>query len=382
MTQVDSERGALRGAVRELLEDLCSEDHVRTAIGDHGGVDDALCNRIAEMGVLELAAPSFRDQEGASLLDLLVVFEELGRFLAPIPALSTAVTICALDAAEAKQLRWWARDIASGQRRVAVAVTVAEDMVTPRSRASASGPDGAPTVTARLPAVPDAVGADALLVLALHDEGTGLFLVPTSGTGVSVTAVQPFDLTRPAADVVLEDAEAHLIADEGSGRVAPVLWLAWLLLSAEQVGVAQRALDAVVSYAKIRTQFGRAIGSFQAVKHSCVDMLVQVQGSRELVRAAAVALDAGASHEAFLQVNLAAAYASEAAIDCAQRSLQIYGGIGFTWDHGAHLALRKARADSVRLGHASAHWQAVTGELTRRGLAAAGRPVPGEQVSR
>jgi alkylation response protein AidB-like acyl-CoA dehydrogenase len=382
MTQVDSERGALRGAVRELLEDLCSEDHVRTAIGDHGGVDDALYNRIAEMGVLELAAPSFRDQEGASLLDLLVVFEELGRFLAPIPALSTAVTICALDAAEAKQLRWWARDIASGQRRVAVAVTVAEDMVTPRSRASASGPDGAPTVTARLPAVPDAVGADALLVLALHDQGTGLFLVPTSGTGVSVTAVQPFDLTRPAADVVLEDAEAHLIADEGSGRVASVLWLAWLLLSAEQVGVAQRALDAVVSYAKIRTQFGRAIGSFQAVKHSCVDMLVQVQGSRELVRAAAVALDAGASHEAFLQVNLAAAYASEAAIDCAQRSLQIYGGIGFTWDHGAHLALRKARADSVRLGHASAHWQAVTGELTRRGLDGAGRPVPGEQVSR
>ncbi len=371
MTQADSERGTLRSAVRELLEDLCSEAHVRTAIGDHGGVDGALWNRIAEMGVLELAAPGFRNEEGATLLDLLVVFEELGQFLAPVPALSTAVTICALDAAADRQLRWWARDIASGQRRVAVAVTVAEDMVTPRSRASASGPAGAPTVTARLPAVPDAVGADALLVLALHDQGTGLFLVPTSGTGVCVTAVQPFDLTRPAADVVLEDAEAHLIADEGSGRVAPVLWLAWLLLSAEQVGVAQRVLDAVVSYAKIRTQFGRAIGSFQAVKHSCVDMLVQVEGSRELVRAAAVAMDAGEPHEAFLQVNLAAAYASEAAIDCAQRSLQIYGGIGFSWEHGAHLALRKARADSVRLSHASAHWQAVTGELARRGVVGA-----------
>jgi alkylation response protein AidB-like acyl-CoA dehydrogenase len=372
MTQADSERGALRMAVRELLEDLCSEDHVRAAIGDHGRVDDALWNRIAEMGVLELAAPGLRDQEGASLLDLLVVFEELGRFLAPVPALSTAVTICALDAAEDKQLRWWARDITSGQRRVAVAVTVAEDMVTPRAQVSAGGAVGAPAVTARLPALPDAVGADAILVLARHDEGTGLFLVPTSGTGVSVTAVEPFDLTRSAADVVLEEAEAYLITDEGSGRVAPVLWLAWLLLSAEQVGVAQRALDAAVSYAKIRTQFGRAIGSFQAVKHSCVDMLVQVQGSRELVRAAAAALDAGEPHEAFLQVNLAAAYASEAAIDCAQRSLQIYGGIGFTWDHGAHLALRKARADSVRLGHASAHWQAVTGELARRGLAGVG----------
>jgi alkylation response protein AidB-like acyl-CoA dehydrogenase len=372
MTQVDDERGALQTAVRELLGDLCSEAHVRAAIGDHGGVDDALWERIAEMGVLELAAAGFRDQEGGSILDLLVVFEELGRFLAPVPALSTAVTICALDAAEDRRLRQWALDITSGKRRVAVAVSVAEDLVTPQSRASAGGVVGAATVTGRLRAVPDAVGADAILVLALHDEGTGLFLVPTSDARVSVTAVEPFDLTRPAADVILDMAGAYLIADEGSGRVTPVLWLAWLLLSAEQVGVAQRALDAAVSYAKIRTQFGRAIGSFQAVKHSCVDMLVQVEGSRELVLAAAVAMDAGEPHEAYLHVNLAAAYASEAAIDCAQRSLQIYGGIGFTWEHGAHLALRKARADSLRLGHASAHWQAVTGELARRGLAGTG----------
>jgi alkylation response protein AidB-like acyl-CoA dehydrogenase len=367
LTQTDSERGALQTAVRELLGDLCSEARLRAAIADHGGVDDPLWNRIAEMGVLELAAAGFRDQAGASLLDLVVVFEQLGRFLAPVPALSTAVTICALDAATDEQLRLWAQGVVSGKRRVAVAVTVAEDLATPRSRASAGGAVGAPMVTGSLRAVPDAAGADAIVVLARHDGGTGLFLVPTSGAGVSVTAVEPFDLTRPAADVVLDTAAAYLIADEGSGRVAPVLWLAWLLLSAEQVGVAQRALDAAVSYAKIRTQFGRAIGSFQAVKHSCVDMLVQVEGSRELVRAAAVAMDTGEPHEAFLHVNLAAAYASEAAIDCAQRSLQIHGGIGFTWEHGAHLALRKARADSFRLGHASAHWQAVTSELARRG---------------
>lgn len=371
MTLAD-ERRALQSAVRELLGDLCSEAHVRAAIGDHGGVDDALWERIAEMGVLELAAAGFRDEAGASLLDLVVVFEELGRFLAPVPALSAAVTICTLDGAEDRRLRQWARDITSGKRRVAVAVSVAEDLATPQSRASAGGAAGAPTVTGRLRAVPDAVGADAILVLALHDEGTGLFLVPTSGAEVSITAVEPLDLTRPAADVGLDTAAAHLIAGADSGRVAPVLWLAWLLLSAEQVGVAQRALDAAVSYAKIRTQFGRAIGSFQAVKHSCVDMLVQVEGSRELVRAAAAAMDAGEPHEAFLHVNLAAAYASEAAIDCAQRSLQIYGGIGFTWEHGAHLALRKARADSVRLGHASAHWQAVTSELARRGLGGTG----------
>ncbi len=96
MTQADGERHALQTAVHELLGDLCSEAHVRAAIGDHGGVDDALWERIAEMGVLELAAAGFRDQAGASLLDLLVVFEELGRFLAPVPALSTPrISSCA-----------------------------------------------------------------------------------------------------------------------------------------------------------------------------------------------------------------------------------------------------------------------------------------------
>src|SRR5439155_23409165 len=101
-------------------------------------------------------------------------------------------------------------------------------------------------------------------------------------------------------------------------------------------GVAQRALDAAVAYAKIRTQFGRPIGSFQAVKHSCVDMLVAVEGARQLVRAAASAMDGDDADDAALSVSLAAAYASEAAVDCAQRCLQIHGGIGFTWEQGVH----------------------------------------------
>ncbi|MCW2548457.1 MAG: acyl-CoA dehydrogenase, partial [Mycobacterium sp.] len=127
-----------------------------------------------------------------------------------------------------------------------------------------------------------------------------------------------------------------------------------------------------------RTQFGRAIGSFQAIKHSCVDMLIQVEGGRELVRAAAAAMDVrdrGAKDDGgdaiAIAVNVAVAYMAEAAIDCSQRCLQIHGGIGFTWEHGAHLGLRKARTNAALLSHTSAHWQAVTEGLHRQAAAEA-----------
>jgi alkylation response protein AidB-like acyl-CoA dehydrogenase len=226
-------------------------------------------------------------------------------------------------------------------------------------------------LTGRIAVVPDATGADGLLVLARDGKDVGLFLVPTSGIGVTITPAQPLDLTRPVAEVALDGAAGVAVAGEGTGSVEAVLQLAWLLLAAEQVGVAQRALDAAVSYAKLRTQFGRTIGSFQAIKHSCVDMLVQVEGSRELVRAAAEAMDASDPREARLHVSVAAAYASETAIDCAQRCLQIHGGIGFTWEHGTHLGLRKARADAALFASPAAHWQAVTAALSvQAGVAA------------
>jgi alkylation response protein AidB-like acyl-CoA dehydrogenase len=190
--------------------------------------------------------------------------------------------------------------------------------------------------------------------------------------GLTVNPISPFDLTRSVADVVLDDAPAVLVAE--GVAVAAVLRLAWLLLAAEQVGVAQRALDTAVSYAKLRTQFGRPIGSFQAIKHSCVDMLVAVEGARQLALDAASALDAaeaaGKPEDAALAVSLAAAYAGEAAVDCTQRCLQIHGGIGFTWEQGAHLGLRKAKADSVLFADATSHWQRVTDELARRGVTA------------
>jgi alkylation response protein AidB-like acyl-CoA dehydrogenase len=361
MTSTDTDRAALQGALHELLGDLCSEAHVREAVGDGGGADDKLWARLTEMGVLDLAGAAFRPGTDASHLDLVVVFEELGLVVAPVPALSAALGAAALDAGDRAELAGWTADLASGTRRVAVALGVSEDLATPTAVVEVTGDGDAPRLTGHLPAVPEADGADGLIVLACAAAGPALYLVPAAG--LTITPLVPFDLTRGVADVVLDDSAATLVLE--GPKVAAVLRLAWLLLAAEQVGVAQRALDAAVSYAKLRTQFGRPIGSFQAIKHACVDMLVAVEGARQLVRDAASALDHD-SPDAALAVSLAAAYAAEAAVTSTQRCLQVHGGIGFTWEQGVHLGLRRAKAGSALFADPAAHWQRVTDQLARR----------------
>jgi alkylation response protein AidB-like acyl-CoA dehydrogenase len=359
VTAVDHAREALEAAVLELLEDFCSEQQVR-AVMEEGGFDEKLWPRLLEMGVLELAAPTYRREAGASLEDLRVVFEGLGRFVSPVPALSTAVALMTLDGAVGEGLDQWAEDLVAGKRRVAVSIAVGEDLISPQAVVTAKPSGDRHALTGRIEGLPDAPGADGLLILARHQDDVGIFLVPVPAIGVTVEHAEPFDLARPVANVTLDGAIGVAVPCQAAGSVAAVLQMAWFLLACEQVGVAQRALDTAVSYAQLRKQFGRTIGSFQAIKHSCVDMLVQVEGSRELVRAAAEAMDGGDVEAARLHVSVAAAYAAEAAIDCAQRCLQIHGGIGFTWEHSAHLGLRKARADAALFAAPSAHWQAAT----------------------
>lgn len=378
MSTMESDRAALAAAVTDLLDDLSSDTQVRAAVGEHGGVDEKLWPRLVDMGVLELAAPSFRRQASASLLDLVMVFEALGRFLAPVPALSTAVALCALDECADPVLRGWSEDLAAGRKRVALAISVGDDLASPAAGVTLDETARVRRLSGALGPVADDGAADAVLVLAPGGDRSRLFLVPTAGPHITFAALQAFDLSRPMVEVTLDGAVGIEVSPERADLVPRLLQVAWLLLAAEQVGVAQRALDSAVSYAKLRTQFGRAIGSFQAIKHSCVDMLIQVEGGRELVRAAAAAMDVrdrGAKDDGgdaiAIAVNVAVAYMAEAAIDCSQRCLQIHGGIGFTWEHGAHLGLRKARTNAALLSHTSAHWQAVTEGLHRQAAAEA-----------
>ena len=361
-TSAETDRAALQSAVRALLADQSSDSRVRAAIAEGAGPDTALWDQVAAMGVLELASATDRRAAGASVLDLVVFFEELGRSLAVVPALSTAVAIAALDGAVAAESAVWAEGLASGRRRVGVALGVDEDLVTGSGALRAERSDDSFVVHGLTTGVPDAPGADAILTPAATDSGTALFLVPVDPVTVTVAAVPALDLTRPLADVRF-DRSAALLVTADADVVARVLLLGQLLQAAEQVGLAQRALDEAVGYAKLRRQFDREIGSFQAIKHSCVDMLVRVEGGRNLVKAAAGALDT--DDDAALHVSLAAAYAGEAAIECAERALQVHGGIGYTWEHVCHLIMRRARSGSVRFGTPTAHWQAVTRGLVR-----------------
>ncbi|MCW2529090.1 MAG: Acyl-CoA dehydrogenase [Pseudonocardiales bacterium] len=371
-----ADRAALRSAVRELLDDTSAPARVREVADKHHSFDEKLWSQLVDMGVIELASPQNRISAGASHLDLVVVFEELGRALAPVPALSAAAALSVFDGSTAEsqgpEIGQWLEDLLTGKRRAAVAVDFDDDLqpVSPSLQATTSQSVSDPgiTLTGTLSAVPDVVGADLLLVLADTTDGLGLYAIATDAAGVEITPTQSFDLSRPLADVVLTGASAVAIGQPGEGRarIDRLVRTIWLLLAAEQVGVAQRALDEAVAYAKIRHQFGRAIGSFQAIKHSCVEMLIKVEGSRGLVGAAAIAMDADDDQDAALQVSLAAAYANEAATDCADRCLQIHGGIGYTWEHIAHLIMRKARSGSVLFGPAGSHWQLVTKALSRR----------------
>jgi alkylation response protein AidB-like acyl-CoA dehydrogenase len=363
---IETQRMALRTAVRELLDDFASDAQVRVAIEVHNGFDEKLWARLLEMGVLELAADEPRIHSDASYLDLVVVFEELGRTLAPVPALSTSAVIRALGGSGASQrdLGQWSADLLSGQRRAAIAVAVDEELQ-PTSTVRVADRDGSARLTGSLSAVVDADGADVILVLAVGQDGPGLYLVPTDGDGVTVSSTAPFDLTRPVADVSLNEATG-LAIDAADEQLSTLLRVCWLLHAAEQVGVAQRALEEAVSYAKLRTQFGRTIGSFQAIKHSCTDMLLHVEGARCLVQAAAASMDGGDAAEAAVNVSLAAAYADETAVDNSQRCMQIHGGIGYTWEHVSHLVMRRAKANTQRFALASSHWQAVTSGLSER----------------
>jgi alkylation response protein AidB-like acyl-CoA dehydrogenase len=367
-----ADRAALRSAVRELLDDTSPQSRVREVNDTHHSFDEQLWSQLVDMGVIELASPQSRASAGTSHLDLVVVFEELGRALAPVPALSAAAALSVFDGSSAEtqdpEIGQWLEDLLSGKRRATVAVSFDDDLEPVSASLRADVSDPGVTLTGSLSAVPDVVGADLLLVPAETADGLGLFVVATDSAGVEITATPSFDLSRPLADVVLTGAHAVAIGAPGEGRsrIDRLVRTIWLLLAAEQVGVAQRALDEAVAYAKIRHQFGRAIGSFQAIKHSCVEMLVKVEGSRGLVGAAALAMDGDDDQDAALQVSLAAAYANEAATDCADRCLQIHGGIGYTWEHVAHLIMRKARSGSVLFGPAGSHWQLVTKALSRR----------------
>ncbi|MBF8175821.1 acyl-CoA/acyl-ACP dehydrogenase [Streptomyces olivaceus] len=340
------EEEALRAAVRDLLTDHCDPAGV-IARSESAGVHDVpLWKALSDaMGLAGLLIPEELGGQGASHRETAVVLEELGRAVAPVPYLTSAVVATeALLACGADDLLG---ELASAATVAALAVGL---HVAPGGAfASVRLEDG--TLHGELTGIADASAADVLLVPA--DDG-GLYAVRTAD--VTVVPQVSLDLTRPVARVALDGATGRRLGEAGPA-VRRALRTGAGLLASEQLGLADWLLTETVRHLKERRQFNRRVGGFQALKHRLARLWLEVAGLRAAARNAADALATGADTD--VAVAVAQAYASRVAVHAAEEALQLHGGIGMTWEHPVHLYLKRAKADSIAYGTAGAHREAL-----------------------
>ncbi|MGW2029296.1 acyl-CoA dehydrogenase family protein [Streptomyces sp. NPDC001811] len=340
------EEEALRAAVRDLLTNHCAPADVITRAESDAPHDRALWKLLADgMGLAGLLVPEERGGQGASAREAAVVLEELGRAVAPVPYLTSAVvaTEALLACDDAELLAQLASGRTIGALGVALHTAPGAGVTAVRVQ------DG--TLHGELTGIADAAVADVLLVPA--DDG-GLYAV--AADTVTITPQVSLDLTRPLASVRLEGAPGRR-AGAAEPAVRRALRAAAGLLASEQLGVADWALTQTVRYLKERKQFNRPVGGFQALKHRLAQLWLEVVHLRAAARAAADALATGEDVE--VRTAVAQAYAAPAAVRVTEEALQLHGGIGMTWEHPVHLYLKRAKADSIAYGTAGAHREAL-----------------------
>jgi alkylation response protein AidB-like acyl-CoA dehydrogenase len=341
------EEEALRSAVRDLLTDRLDPAAVIARTESDTPHDVSLWKTLTgDMGLAGLLIPEELDGQGATHREAAVVLEELGRAVAPVPYLTSAVV-----ATEAL-LACGADDLLT---RLASTTTVGALAVGLHTAPGADFPavrleNG--RLSGELTGIADAVAADLLLVPA--DDG-GLYAVDASA--VTLTPQVSFDLTRPLATVTLSGVAAGRRLADAAPAVRRALRAGAALLASEQLGLAEWALTETVRYLKERKQFNRSVGGFQALKHRLAQLWLEVVNLRAAARAAADALANG--EDADLATAVAQAYAAGVAVHAAEEALQLHAGIGMTWEHPVHLALKRAKADSIAYGTAGAHRAAV-----------------------
>lgn len=340
----------LRASVKDLLTARAKPADVIARTETDQPYDLDLWRRLADLGVASLHVPEDLGGQGASTREVAVVMEELGRACAPVPFLGSAVlaTTALLGCKPSDEVRALLAALGSGEKvaTLAISLATAPGSTVPDAVRSGSGLSG------RVRSVADALPSDVLLVPAQGANGLELYAVPVAQQGAQVTPVTSLDLTRPIADITLDGATGTLLAgpESAESAVDGALWTAAGLLASEQLGVAEWCLATTVAYLKDRHQFGRPVGSFQALKHRLADLW----GDLVLARAAArnAADDPGQ-----LSASVAQSLCSTVAVHAAEECVQLHGGIGMTWEHPAHLYLKRAKADSIALGTAGRHRQ-------------------------
>ncbi|WP_045875492.1 acyl-CoA dehydrogenase family protein [Pseudofrankia sp. DC12] len=361
------EQRELRRTVRAFLEHAAPEPEVRRLMETSDGYDPAVWAQLAgELGLVGLAIPEELGGSGATFVEVAIVAEEMGRRLLCAPYLSTAVLAVGtlLRSGDAGAQKAWLPGIAAGETIATLAFAEENGRwdASGVAAVAAQAGDGW-TLAGTKSFVLDGHTADLLLVAARSAAGVSLFAVPGDAPGLTRAPLSTLDQTRRLARVELAGAPATLLGEDGAGWpvIEHVLNLATVALAAEQAGGAEAVLDMAVQYAKDRVQFGRQIGSFQAVKHRCADMLLEVESARSAAyyaawcAAGATAADGGDDELARIAA-VAKAYCSEAYTQVAADNIQVHGGIGFTWEHSAHLYFRRAKSDELLFG-APATWR-------------------------
>lgn len=333
---------ALRESVRQLFNDRCPPDAVTKSYDSPPQDFSSLWRTLAaDLGVAGLLVPESLGGAGASAREAAVVMEEIGRAVAPVPFLSSAVlaTVALLQAGDTETVS----ALASGDVTAALVVpltTAPWDAI-----AGVSGGDG---LTGVVSSVAGAAEADVLVVPVAGPDGVELHTVSRDAAGVDVSPVLAFDMTRPLADVQFSGVASTSVG-AGADAVGAALQTAAALLAAEQLGLMQCCFDTTLRYAKERKQFGRAIGSYQAIKHRLADLWFEVSSATSAARYAADTHARG-DQDAVIASSVAQAYCSGAAVRTAEECVQLHGGIGMTWEYPAHLYLKRAKSDQLALG--------------------------------
>ena len=359
------EQEMLRSSARDFLAKEAPMTYVRKMMDDEVGFTAELWKKMADLGWMGLILPEQYGGSGLDFVDLIVVLEEMGRVVLPGPFFSTVVLggVALLDGGSAALKDALLPKLASGELRVTLA------QLEPSGRWDADGiqlaarADGGGFVLSGTKLfVPDAHTADHMVVAGRAPGSTGtdgisLFLVDAKAPGITTTQLKTMDQTRKLGEVVLKDVRVP--ADRVLGPVGQ----GWALLDrvidrgkvglcAEMCGGAQRVLEMSVDYAKVREQFGKPIGSFQAIQHKCANMLVEVESSKSVTYYAAWAVANGVA-EAPLAAAMAKAYCSDAYRHVSGEGIQIHGGIGFTWEHDMHIYFKRAKSSEVTFGDAT-----------------------------
>ncbi|MBE1489837.1 acyl-CoA dehydrogenase family protein [Plantactinospora soyae] len=348
----DDTEEALRANLRAMLATHSPWTAVLARVaGTEEPYDRDLWDRLTgELGLGALAVPAELGGAGAGFREVAVVLEELGRAVAPVPYLGSVLATRALLSCDDPDLLG---QLATENRGIALAVPFSAAPGVPVHPVAVW--DGS-ALYGTVTTVADALAADLLLVPATD----GLYVAQARAPGVAVAPVVSLDATRPLCDIVFAHAPARRIAgpDATARALTDALTAGAALLASEQVGVAQWCLDTTVGYLRERRQFGRPVGSFQALKHRLADVWVEITEARAVARYAADCLATG-DPDTELAAALAQAHCAAVAVHAAQECVQLHGGIGFTWEHPAHLYLKRAKSAALAFGSADRHRSTV-----------------------